>query len=113
MENDILFILSLCNVNVESLDDLDGIIIERDVLLDKELYEKTKENIDIFKKYFSSSSMTCLHKNATSQQQWPLLNLIRQLLKASDFSMVPFRKADGYNEHKKKRFKRFFKIQKC
>ena len=112
MENDILFILSLCNVNIQSLDDLNGVIIPRDILLDKSTYDKTLENITIFKKYFSSSSMTCLHKNAKSQQKWPLLNLIRQLLKASDFDMVPFRKASGYNENKKKIFKRFFKIEK-
>ena len=38
------------------------------------------------KKLYSSGSLTSLQKNAKDNQKWPLLNLVRQILKSNDFS---------------------------
>lgn len=112
MEKDIQLLFSLIHVRINNLDDLPGTIIPRETLLSEESYHNIKENIDNFKKYFSSSTMTSLHMNAEERQKWPLINLVRQILKANNFVMIPIRKANGYDKNKKKLFKRFFKIEK-
>ena len=47
-----------------------------------------------------------------SRSQLPLLNLVRQILKALDYNMKPMRKSAGYNENGQKKYNRFFKIEK-
>jgi len=112
MEKDIQLLFSLINIQISNIDELSGMIIPRETLLSDQSYNLIKKNIDKFKKYFSSSTMTSLHINAEETQRWPLINLIRQILKANNFNMLPIRKSNGYDKNKKKMFKRFFKIQK-
>lgn len=50
-----------------------------------------------------------MHKK---KQRWPLLNLVRQLLKVNMYEMKPIRKSDGYTKDGKKKYVRFFLIQK-
>jgi len=64
------------------------------------------------KEVYSSSYMTSLQKTATSTQKWPLINIIRQILKTLDYSLTPVRISDGYTKAKKKKYKRLFKIEK-
>ena len=85
-------------------------LIPRDILLDNTVYESVKEDIVILKKKFSSSSLTSLQKSAELEQKWPLLNLVRQILKASNYNMVPHREANGRTKEGKKKYKRFFII---
>ena len=91
---------------------LDGQLISRDMLLNTEIYNSIKDSIPEFKKLFSSSTLTSLHKNAEESQKWPLINITRQILKQNNFKMVPIRKSDGLTPDKKKKYKRFFQIQK-
>ena len=56
--------------------------------------------------------MTALHNSAKDKQRWPLLNLIRQLLKRCDFSLTPKRISNGITKDGKKIYKRFYVIQK-
>ena len=91
---------------------LDGQLIPRDMLLNTEVYNSIKDSIPEFKKLFSSSTLTSLHKNAQESQKWPLINITRQILKQNNFKMVPIRKSDGLTPDKKKKYKRFFQIQK-
>jgi len=63
------------------------------------------------KKIFCSSKLTCLQETAESQQKWPLLNLVRQVLKACSYKMEPIRKSDGYTKDGKKKYKRYFVIK--
>ena len=91
---------------------LDGQLISRDILLNTEKYNSIKDSIPEFKKLFSSSTLTSLHKNAEESQKWPLINITRQILKQNNFKMVPIRKSDGLTPDKKKKYKRFFQIQK-
>lgn len=91
---------------------LDGALIERDVLLNDILYNDIENKIPDLKKRFSSSYMTSLHKGAKQQQKWPLLNLVRQVLHTYHYQMKPIRKSDGYTPQGVKRYKRYFLIEK-
>ena len=59
----------------------------------------------------STSNMTALQQTATKNQKWPLLNLVRQVLKGLNYNLIPIRKSDGYDEDGKKKYKRFFVIE--
>ena len=96
----------------ENSDELQGQLISRDTLLNTEKYISIKDSIPQFKKLFSSSTLTSLHKNAEDSQKWPLINITRQILKQNNFKMIPIRKSDGLTPDKKKKYKRFFQIQK-
>ena len=112
-KNDIILgFLNKCNLKFTNFEQLDGYIIPREQLLSKELYNDILPEITKMKNIFSSSSLTALHKDAKDQQKWPLLNIVRQILKVIGFNLNPIRKSDGYDEQGKKKMKRFFKIQK-
>jgi hypothetical protein len=75
-------------------------------------YDEIANLVPQLKKKFSSSKMTSLHKNASNNQKWPLLNLLRQLLNVYGFNMKPLRKSDGYDENGVKKYERFFLIER-
>ena len=104
--------LNKCSIVFEEFSQLDGMLVPRDVLLSKEKYESIKEDIEKMKKLYSSGSLTALQKNAFSSQKWPLLNLVRQILKSNNFKMDPIRKSNGYTKEGKKKYLRFFIIKK-
>ena len=76
MDKEIKTLLFLIGLNFEILNDLDGLLIPREQLLDDKKYDEIKKHIPELKKSFSSSFMTSLQKNADKIQKWPLLNLI-------------------------------------
>lgn len=92
--------------------EMDGLLIERNILLSDEKYKTVDEYKKSFKKYFKSGSFNSLQKTATTKQKWPLLNLTRQILKANQFKMTPIRKSNGYTKDGKKKFIRYFQINK-
>lgn len=117
MEEKLLIILNLCDLSLNSLEDVENIKISRGKLINPELYEKVKEKIinqeiKNFKKELSSSFYTCLHNDAEKKQRWPLVNFIRQLLKHYKYKLIPIRECDGYTKDKKKRYKRYYIIKK-
>ena len=77
--------LNKCKLVVSNEDNLEGMLIPREILLDPGVYESVKEDIIILKKKFSSSSLTSLQKSAELEQKWPLLNLVRQVLKSCNY----------------------------
>jgi hypothetical protein len=101
-------ILDTCGLIFSS----DEILIERDSLLNHQIYESLKTDIEELKTKLSSSSLTSLHKDAETKQKWPLLNLVRQILNVYKYKMDPIRKADGYTIDGVKKYKRFFIIRK-
>lgn len=113
-DNDKILIefLNKCGIVFEHFDNLNGMVIPRDVLISVEKYEKVKEEIKNIKKIFSSSSLTSLQTKAKGNQKWPLLNLVRQILKQKDYLMKPMRKSAGYNEQGQKKYIRSFQLQK-
>lgn len=113
MKDEIKVFLNKCQIVFDDHEFLNGMEIPRDILLSKKTYENVKDDIIIMKKLgFSSSTLTSLQKNAINTQKWPLLNLVRQILKASNYNMCPIRKASGRTKEGKKKYKRFFKIKK-
>ena len=104
--------LNKCSIVFEDYSQLDGMLIPRDILLSKEKYESIKEDIEKMKKMYSSGSLTSLQKNAMENQKWPLLNLVRQILKSNNYKMDPVRKSNGYTKEGKKKYLRFFAIKK-
>jgi len=103
-------IMKIAGIEFQEWNDLEGFIISRENLLDIDKYNLVKNDISELKKNFSSSFMTSLQKNATNNQKWPLLNLVRQILNIHHFKMIPVRKSDGYTPEGIKKFKRFFRI---
>lgn len=112
MDKHVINFLKKCKIQFDVENQLDGQLIPRDILLSKEVYNEVKEEIVEFKKKFSSSSLTSLQKTAESGQKWPLLNLVRQVLKTCNYQMKPIRRSDGYKKDGKKKYKRFFLIGK-
>lgn len=90
---------------------LSGQVISRDLLVSQEKYEECKPKLATLKEWMSSSRLSCLQSTAESNQRWPLLNAVRQLLKLHNFRMTPFRLSDGYSSDGKKKLKRFFLVE--
>jgi hypothetical protein len=112
MDKEIKTVLFLIGLNFEILDDLNGLLIPREQLLDDKKYDEIKKYIPQLKKSLNSSCMTSLQKNADKIQKWPLLNLVRQILLFYNYEMEPIRKSDGYTLEGVKKYKRFFQIKK-
>ena len=101
-----------CKLQLEDETQLDGQLIPRDILLSPNTYEEVKAEIAVLKKKFSSSALTSLQSGAQKEQKWPLLNLVRQILRVCNYKMEPVRRSDGYDDEGKKKYKRFFLVKK-
>ena len=112
MDKDILIFLNKCKIVIDDEKNLEGLMIPRDILLDINVYDSVKEDIQLLKQKFSSSSLTALQRGAEVEQKWPLLNLVRQILKSCNYNMQPIRQSNGYDAEGKKKYKRFFRIDK-
>ena len=108
----IILFLNKCKIPVTNLNDLEGMLIPREIFIDNEIYKNIKEEISILKQMFNSSYFTSLQSTAEENQKWPLLNLVRQILKSCNFSMTPKKVSNGYTKEGKKIYKRMFKIEK-
>ena len=114
-ENIIMKILEKSGfVITKDISELNGIMIPRDLLINDEKYDAVKEYLVKLKKHkmFSSTFLTSLHKDADKKQKWPLLNLVRQILKVNHFRMNPIRKSAGKTKLGKKKYIRYFLIEK-
>ena len=104
--------LMKCKMVITHFDDLDGMLVPREIFLDKALYDSVKEDISVLKQVFTSSALTSLQSNAEENQKWPLLNLVRQILRSCHYKMTPKRVSAGYTKEGKKIYKRMFIIEK-
>ena len=104
--------LSKCGIACTSTDMLDGHQIPREALVDTSRYEQAKACIPELKKCYSSSNLTSLQASAENSQRWPLINIVRQVLKSSNYRLQPRRLSDGYTPGGKKKYRRIFEIQK-
>ena len=111
-KNTVSKFLNSCGVTCDSIDDLDGTKIPREILLSEERYAEASKAIPSLKEIYSSSYMTSLQKNAKKTQQWPLINIVRQILKSCGYNMKPLRVANGYTKAGKKLYRRFFVVSK-
>ena len=108
----IISFLNKCSIYVDSIQELDGYIVERSMLLDDSKLDNMTDELEQIRECFTCSTITALQTTAKTRQKWVLLNMVRQLLKILNYNMVPFRKSNGYDETKKKLFIRYFKFEK-
>ena len=108
----VLNILNTCGITCSDIKDLDGITIFREILLNDSTYDKLKSDIPKLKQILSSTSFTSMHKHADESQKWPLINLVRQLLRKYNYNLIPKRVCDGYSNDGIKKYKRLFIICK-
>lgn len=99
-------------IPVTKLNEIEGTLITREMLLNNDKYNSVKIHIPKLKKIFSSTFLTSLQKTAEKNQKWPLLNLTRQILTQLGYNMIPHRKSDGKDATGKKKYKRFFIVEK-
>lgn len=111
-EIQVIKFLNKCNIVFDDWYQLDNQIIPRDIFLSDEHYTTIQNDIKDIKKYYTSTALTSMQSNAKDKQKWYLLNLVRQMLRSNSYNMVPIRKADGYDLNKKKKYRRFFKLEK-
>jgi len=110
IDSDFKVILNTVGIYFNSIAELEGIFFPREELLSEIKYDVVKQYIPELKKKYSSTFMTSLQKKAETNQKWPLLNLIRQILLVYNYHLMPVRKCDGYTPDGIKKYKRFFKI---
>lgn len=108
----LISILKKCNITCININNINGIIIERNILLNTDTYLSILDDNPDIKKILSSSKYTCAQKTAQDKQKWPLINLLRQLLKNINYNLEPKRISDGYTKDGIKKYKRFFIIKK-
>ena len=103
--------LNKCKIHIKNFDELNGMLIPRELFLDQILYQDMQEEIALLKQVFTSSALTSLQSTAKDSQKWPLLNLVRQVLRSCHYKMTPKRISAGYIKEGKKLFKRMFIIE--
>jgi hypothetical protein len=108
----VIYILNACNITCNSFKELDGLVIPRTLCLNDDKYKQIRLELPNLKKHFSSSYLTALQSTATSKQKFPLLNLIRQLLRSCNYKLTPKRITDGYTLSGEKKYIRMFIIEK-
>ncbi len=108
----LLDFLKDCCIECDSLSSLENIHIPREILVNNEIYDNVKKYVPMFKKKLSSSYLTSLQSSATNLQKWPLLNLVRQILKTYNFRLNPKRLSNGYSKIGKKLYRRVFHVIK-
>lgn len=110
MDEEIKLLFTAVGLEINSFEELNGMMISRETLLSHDKYDEIKDFIPELKKNYSSSFMTSLQKNADKSQKWPLINLVRQILHVYGYNMIPIRKSNGYTLEGIKKFKRYFYI---
>ena len=114
-EKKIIFLIDFLNkgnIPCNNFNDLNGMLVPRELFMNGEIYKILKEKIPELKTLFSSSYLTSLQTSAEKTQRWPLLNLIRQVLRSCNYKLTPKRVSDGYTIDGKKKYKRMFIIEK-
>ena len=113
LENILLRMFQLIDISSSTLEDLDGVVINRDILLEDSLYQKLNKFIPQIKDFLKSSYLTSLHKNSVKKQKFPSINLFRQVLRFNNLKMSPIVISQGYEKATGKKItKRFFRIDK-
>lgn len=110
IQTTVVKLLNVSGIHVESFSAINGLRIPREALVRPDKYTEVAHLIPQFKAFLSSTHLTSLQGEAPGAQRWPLLNLVRQVLKATGFVMIPRRLSDGYSADGRKRYSRVFDI---
>lgn len=111
LENSIIEFLKNCGFQIDKLDNLNGTMINRKQLLDKNKYIDLIENIVELRELIGSSYLTGLQESALEKQKYPLVNVTRQLLKLLNYELKPYRMSAGYDHNTgKKLYERYYVV---
>jgi hypothetical protein len=106
-----LQMVGILKTSEEILTDAVGRTCSREHLLNMELYsEIAKVLIPDLKLVYSASGMNSLRPNAEVNQKAPLINLMRQILRANGLNLTPKSELNGYYPNGQKRIYRWFEI---
>jgi hypothetical protein len=108
----ILEFLNKGSIICSNLNELNGMMLPREIFFNDTIYKELKEKIPELKNVFSSSYLTALQAPAEDIQKWPQLNLMRQVLRSCNFKLTPKRVSNGYTVDGKKKYKRMFIIER-
>ena len=87
--------------------------LQRDLLKGKKITEKILELVPELREVYNSAYLTCLHDNSIYKQKFPVINLVRQILKCNFLLMTPKVVSNGYEKVTgKKLVTRIFVIEK-
>ena len=105
-------LLVAVGINASSFEGLHGMQLDRDVLIRPDAYTSAAVMIPQLRQRFSSTHLTCLQGHAPGQQRWPLLNLVRQVLRACGIDMMSKRVSAGYCPGRIKQYRRIFELRR-
>ena len=109
----LLRIFKILNYDVDQLGELTSITIQRDLLKGKQITENILELVPELREVYNSAYLTCLHDNSIFKQKFPIINLVRQILKCNFLLMTPKVISNGYEKVTgKKLVTRIFVIEK-
>lgn len=86
-----------------------GLSIPRDSLTKDGQLEQINDILHELRGFYSASGMSCLRSNNASQKA-PVINALRQIVKANGLFMKPCSRSDGYEASGKKKVYRWFEI---
>ena len=106
-------IFKILNFEVDEIKDLNCITIQRELLKGKKVTEQVLELVPELREVYNSSYLTCLHDNSIYKQKFPVINLVRQILKCNYLLMTPKVISNGYDKASgKKLVTRIYVIEK-
>jgi hypothetical protein len=98
---DIQYIIQALGYKIENPDNPQsyvGVLISRERINQGFYLDEIKDYIPTLKNKYSSHSLTSLQANAEEKQQFPNLNLLRQILKCNGFKLKSVVRSGGYNK---------------
>ena len=88
-------------LKILDIKELEGSTILFDTLKNPNIINQLFKYVNELKKVYKSDKLTSLHKNAISKQQFPGVNIVRQILKDNGYQMNSRVQSMGYNgKHK-------------
>lgn len=106
--------LHIIGINCETIEEVQGRQFPRNVLLNPQIVQDLMVLKPLIRSSgYKSGKLTSLHKNNETQQKFPGINMVRQVLKCNGYKLTPYVVSLGYDQDTgKKLTKRYFNIHK-
>jgi len=99
-------LLNRIGIEFNVLQELIGIVIERDDLVSSKNIERMYELVPKLKNEYHSDMFSCLHGNSLQKQRYPGVCMVRQMLKANGLLLKPKVVSMGYDKKTSKKLLR-------
>ena len=106
--------LNIIGINCQTIEEVQGRQFPRDLLLDSQVVQELMVLKPLIRSSgYKSGKLTSLHKNNETQQKFPGINMVRQVLKCNGYKLHPYVISLGYDQETgKKLTMRKFNIHK-